>query len=653
MKRVCGWPGWALLLTGMASLMLEMVWARRFAIVFGGTVPAGAAVLAAYLCGLAIGAAWLGRVADRTAHPHRLLALLPCGVGALALASLVLPAVLFRLYVLCAHELGWPTGLVRFLLAMLAMVPPAVLMGGILPAAVCRHDATGEAATARTAGWLRFVNCAGAAAGAVWAALVLIPGRGLDFTTRVAAGLSFAAAAWIWLFRPAPRPASAVANTAPSRSRHASVSGTPQTSGGRFRSWPVMLAFAVGMLTMMSQVAQFRAVSFLTSGTLASFALVSAVYIAGLGLGSACGSALMRIGGERAASMPRAVALACAGAGAAWSLPWLTRMRGALAGADHAVLAAAWPLLPTAVALGVLFPLLVAGFGVGENRRGQSVGFVSAALEAGSLTGPVLVTLWILPALGTYRTLALASVSSLALAAADVVLLVNRPHAALCGRSRRLERKGAPFRPKLPFPRRPVLTTGLLAVGLAGALAAGGLMVGGRTCLYRTSVAEQAERDAGRHARILDLREGLEGVVSLASVWQTKEGRELRLLYLGRKMQSEDSTPWRRIEGTMGALPALLAPADGERSFHIGLGSGRTAAAAAAVAPARRLRVAELAPGVIEFLPFFHEDLPLPFETLVGEGRSLLAAEYRRKNCQNCFNAFTAPPAQGPREVRA
>ncbi|MHC4916598.1 MAG: fused MFS/spermidine synthase, partial [Planctomycetota bacterium] len=124
-----------LLLTGFSALVLEVVWARWFATVYGGTVPAGAAVLCSYLGGLALGGFWLGRRADRSAAPNRLLGMLQLGVGALALVSLVIPAVLPALYgsAVPAGSPGVLRGAVRFALAALFLLLPGVLMGGTLP----------------------------------------------------------------------------------------------------------------------------------------------------------------------------------------------------------------------------------------------------------------------------------------------------------------------------------------------------------------------------------------------------------------------------------------------------------------------------------------------------------------------------------------
>ena len=51
--------------SGAASLIYQIVWMRRLALVFGNTTLATSTVLAAFLAGLAIGAFFWGRWADR------------------------------------------------------------------------------------------------------------------------------------------------------------------------------------------------------------------------------------------------------------------------------------------------------------------------------------------------------------------------------------------------------------------------------------------------------------------------------------------------------------------------------------------------------------------------------------------------------------
>ena len=56
-------------LSGLAALIYQTAWTRQFAFVFGTSELAVASVLAAYMGGLALGAAVVGRLAPRVRRP--------------------------------------------------------------------------------------------------------------------------------------------------------------------------------------------------------------------------------------------------------------------------------------------------------------------------------------------------------------------------------------------------------------------------------------------------------------------------------------------------------------------------------------------------------------------------------------------------------
>src|SRR5258705_2895288 len=69
------------LVSGGTGLVYEVVWSRLLKDVFGVTAYAVAAVLAAYLAGLALGAWLLGKRADREPDPLRVYGILELGVA--------------------------------------------------------------------------------------------------------------------------------------------------------------------------------------------------------------------------------------------------------------------------------------------------------------------------------------------------------------------------------------------------------------------------------------------------------------------------------------------------------------------------------------------------------------------------------------------
>ena len=177
-------------ISGACGLAYEVVWTRLLGLAIGHTTVALSAVVAAYMGGLAAGSAAIGRLLRTGRAPLLVYALLEAGVGLLAL--------LFPIQLTLVTSLSAQSGLlfergsltlagVRFVLALVAVFPATVLMGGTLPAMLDAVPARDERSVARTAGLLYAVNTAGAVAGAGLAGFVLIEWLGTFETTWLAA----------------------------------------------------------------------------------------------------------------------------------------------------------------------------------------------------------------------------------------------------------------------------------------------------------------------------------------------------------------------------------------------------------------------------------------------------------------------------------
>ncbi|MBM3130358.1 MAG: hypothetical protein FJ009_17235 [Chloroflexi bacterium] len=74
------------LLSGFSGLAYQVIWIRKFGLIFGVTAYATSAVLASFFAGLALGSWLAGRRWSRLPiNPLRLYALLEIGIGVYAL----------------------------------------------------------------------------------------------------------------------------------------------------------------------------------------------------------------------------------------------------------------------------------------------------------------------------------------------------------------------------------------------------------------------------------------------------------------------------------------------------------------------------------------------------------------------------------------
>jgi spermidine synthase len=176
---------WAIGISGLAALALEVVWTRILTLSFSGTVYSFAIMLASFLFGIFYGSRRAARTIDADPDPVRTFAYLELGLGfsvaLLALFSVIVPAVFGQLVWGLTRVTGqnFAAGslLAQAGLALLLMFVPTALLGATFPAAVrvCTPDArrAGEG-TAR----VYAANTAGAIVGALLAGFVLIPAIG-------------------------------------------------------------------------------------------------------------------------------------------------------------------------------------------------------------------------------------------------------------------------------------------------------------------------------------------------------------------------------------------------------------------------------------------------------------------------------------------
>ena len=68
-------------LSGFAALSYEVLWQRDLGLIFGNTIHAAATVTAAYMAGIAVGAYFAGKKAEKLKNPIKTFGLLELGIG--------------------------------------------------------------------------------------------------------------------------------------------------------------------------------------------------------------------------------------------------------------------------------------------------------------------------------------------------------------------------------------------------------------------------------------------------------------------------------------------------------------------------------------------------------------------------------------------
>lgn len=422
------------LLSGFSALVYQLVWTQQFALVFGSAASATAAVLAAFLGGLGLGAALITRRLHRIRSPVRWYAALELGIAIGAL--LVIPGLEAARWAYAASFpfVGQHGGSSAFYLlgAFAILVVPTALMGATLPLLV-RFWVARPSQISRGVASLYMVNTLGAAAGAVVTGFVLIPRLGLGSTLAVAVTINLLVAGLAgWWFRSAKAaPTISTAEPVPALS----ASDTSDTRWRRAAPWMYPLAACSGLVGVSYEIYWTRILSHPLGGSLFAFATMLAAFLLGIAVGSF--ATTIRRWSRRGAWIGFAwvqVALALV---APFTLGVLNGglvdsldLRGLTTGS---VVAVGIALLPGALLLGAAFPLAVRAVSGSAEGAATGTGKVYAWNTVGTILGSVLCGFWLLPWLQFEGTLRLLVAVSLCAAGVAFFLAGGRWRVAAAG----------------------------------------------------------------------------------------------------------------------------------------------------------------------------------------------------------------------------
>jgi spermidine synthase len=409
------------LASGFAGLLYQTAWSREFSFVFGTSNLAVATVLAAYMGGLSLGAMLAARLMHRIRRPVLAYGLLELGIAASALAVPALIRAVSWLYRplfttagLLPEEGGLASALFYGAASFAILGIPTTLMGATLPM-LARHAVREQSQIGGRIGALYAVNTAGAIAGTIATAFLLLPELGLRATVWVGAALNaavFAAAAL--LARRAPPLA---AEPAPLREPGAPVGAL------------LTVAFFSSVASFLYENLWFRLFEHVLGASIYAFSTMLAGFLLGISLGGALAAPLAR---TRAGSA-RGLAATQLGA-AAFSIGAFLLVDGlpdvasrvnelGLVGVLLRASVAAALLLPSTLCIGASFPFAVRALADRADVAAAASARVYAWNTLGAIVGSVAAGFVVIPVLGFERTLvaaALVNVFAGALAALAV-----------------------------------------------------------------------------------------------------------------------------------------------------------------------------------------------------------------------------------------
>lgn len=398
--------------SGFCALVYQIAWLRLLRLVFGGSTPASATVLAIFMAGLGVGGYLLGKRSESSKNPLGFYANLEIGISIAAGLSVFLIAGVRALYI----QLGGTATLgvfggtmLRLILATIVLGIPTFLMGGTLPATV-------RAATTRldrgrhTVGLLYAINAIGAVAGAWVTTFYLLELLGIRQTVWLAAAfnLLIAVAARSLSRRkgmadPEDAPGAETANEEPGER-------APRT----LYRMVLVAAAGVGFVFFLLELVWYRMMAPILGGSTYTFGVVLAVALAGIGIGGF----LYGLAAQGRRPTPAEFAATCTLEALAVAIPFAAgdrlaflalQLRG-LSIAGFGALALGWTavtlcvVFPAAVIAGYQFPLLVALLGSGRKQIATQVGRTYAWNTLGAIVGSIAGGFLIVPSLSAPTT---------------------------------------------------------------------------------------------------------------------------------------------------------------------------------------------------------------------------------------------------------
>ncbi len=595
------------LLSGASGLIYEVVWSRALVLVFGSTTHAVSTVLAAFMGGLALGSILVGRRGDRLRHPLRVYAWIEVAIAVTALAVLALLPAMVPIYRLLWGVVGdSPAGIttLRFALACLVLLPPTTLMGATLPILSAHLERADQASSglgetaARDrgagAGALYAANTLGAVAGVAAAGFLLLPALGMRASALAAAACNLiaAAAAFRLARRSDNRPCASL-----SHEGEASFPSGPATVPAGHPA-VLMVAFGIsGAGALIFEVVWTRVLSLVLGSSTQAFTIMLTTFLAGLALGSAAATRLLR----RLPDPILALALTEVAAGA-WAffgirlfseLPYafveLFRAVGGPTPLFHAgrFLIAALVMLPPTLFLGAAFPLAARAALAVRSTVSDQVASLYTANTVGAILGSCAAGFVLIPAFGLQNTLV---AGCMAVLAAGAVLLAVAPS----GR---------------PLPR----------YGLAAALLVSVLVLPGATPPWNSAAMTSGVFQYAPHyiqqfksrseflqhhasQGMLFYKDGPTTTVSVERRSERINGEINTVLSVNGKVDASSAGDT-DTQVLLGQLPLLAARRAGA-VLVIGMGSGVTAGSAL-THPIPSLAIVEIEPAIIEAQRFF------------------------------------------------
>ncbi len=380
------WYFYFFFVSGVCSILYELIWLRLAMAQFGVTTPMVSIVLSTFMAGLGVGSLAAGRMVHKWARrtnssPLQLYAMAELAIGC---SAVIVPLELVAgRYVLEHVGSSLSLSSAGYYIASgiwlaCTLIPWCACMGATIPLGMDAIRSNKQLESRRSFSFLYLANVLGAVAGAL-IPLLLIEKLGFRGTLEVGMALNLGICATaLWLAKQQPSTASDETRAV---EEEGSVGTSSIASGPNWSNGTLWLLFATGLTSMGMEVVWTRLFTIYVGTFVYSFATILGVYLSATFIGSK----LYRVWSRRHSSEGTMV----------WLYVWLAALIPLLT-ADTRTGIAYWLRVPLGIAafsalLGFLTPRLVDKFSEGDPNR-AGVGY--AVNVAGCILGPLVAGIW-------------------------------------------------------------------------------------------------------------------------------------------------------------------------------------------------------------------------------------------------------------------
>jgi spermidine synthase/tetratricopeptide (TPR) repeat protein/MFS family permease len=269
-------------LSGVCGLIYEISWSKYLSLFIGSTSYSHMIVLATFMGGLALGAHFLGKYADRSANPLKLYAILELIIGIYGVIYPFLMIVCEKLFISVAVGLNLASNqmfltLLKFLLSVVTILLPTFCMGGTLPV-LLKLLAKSVDETGKEVARLYWVNSFGAVLGTALAGFFLIRLYTLDGTIWIAAAVNILVGIAAYILAKDIKQESSVSQTPDKSSTAAKYPQSIITPA-------IAVAVGSGFISMVYELTWIRLLTTLLGSSTYSFSVMLIAFIGGIALG--------------------------------------------------------------------------------------------------------------------------------------------------------------------------------------------------------------------------------------------------------------------------------------------------------------------------------------------------------------------------------